>query len=94
MGKDMLAMACTRVFERQEIRNKSPGPSFPPHSRECTDSMPAAFSRCLQHISCAVNRLYRAGLADLTEAELTAVMGGVLAAKKLRDWLDAPFPHL
>jgi hypothetical protein len=35
-----------------------------------------------------------AGLVGLSETELTGVMGGTLAAKKLRDWLDAAFPHL
>ena len=34
-----------------------------------------------------------AGLADLPLDSLEAAMGGTLAAKKLRDWLDAPCPR-
>ena len=35
-----------------------------------------------------------AGLAALPVQELEQVMGGTLAAKKLRDWLEATFPRL
>ena len=35
-----------------------------------------------------------ANLATMPLQELEQVMGGSLAAKKLRDWLDAMCPHL
>lgn len=35
-----------------------------------------------------------AGLADLPLERLEAIMGGHQSAKKLREWLDAPCPHL
>ena len=35
-----------------------------------------------------------AGLAAMSLQDLERVMGGTLAAKKLRDWLDATCPRL
>lgn len=43
--------------------------------------------RALMHASGSL-----AGLADLPQPQLEAVMGGAAAAKKLREWLDAVCP--
>ncbi len=35
-----------------------------------------------------------AGLAAMSEQDLARVMGGTIAAKKLKDWIDAVCPRL
>ena len=67
--------------------------------------MPYTHANELENGSCAVQGVTEAnfrplmaaagslaGLAQLTEAELVAAMGGVAAARKLREWLDATCP--